>query len=154
MSKLHSTAQHRQRLKFLDGFFIDAANIPGVGPARKAALRSFGIETAADVDRSKVRQVRGFGEGLTSAVLDWRASCERRFVFNPATAVSAADKNTVAMKFGLRRVALEGMLSNGAAELQKFRQGVAARAANLQPLVASAATHLAQAIADLQVAQA
>jgi DNA-binding helix-hairpin-helix protein with protein kinase domain len=67
LDKLHSTAQERQRRKFLDGCFIDTANIPGVGTARKAALRSFGIETAADVSSSRVLQVRGFGDGLTRA---------------------------------------------------------------------------------------
>ena len=70
LDKLHSTAHERQKQKFLDGCFIDVASIPGVGPARKAALRSFGIETAADASRSKVMQVRGFGESLTRAVTD------------------------------------------------------------------------------------
>ncbi|MBW6101303.1 hypothetical protein HTY54_20205 [Escherichia coli] len=50
---------------FWRDFFIDVASIPGVGPARKAALRSFGIETAADVTRRGVKQVKGFGDHLT-----------------------------------------------------------------------------------------
>lgn len=58
-------AHERQKQRFLDTCFIDRATISGVGPAPKAALRSFGIETAADVSRNKVMQVRGFGEGLT-----------------------------------------------------------------------------------------
>lgn len=69
-AKLHATAQERQLRKFLDRCFIDAATIPGVGPAKKAALRSFGIETAADIDRHKVRAVLGFGDILTRAVVD------------------------------------------------------------------------------------
>ncbi|MCX8516947.1 MAG: helix-hairpin-helix domain-containing protein, partial [Rhodoferax sp.] len=77
LSKLHSTAQDRQKQKFLECHFIDSADISGVGPARKAALRSFGIETAADVTRNRVMQVRGFGESLTRAVTDWKASVER-----------------------------------------------------------------------------
>ncbi|WP_457332725.1 helix-hairpin-helix domain-containing protein [Rhizobacter sp. P5_C2] len=151
LDKLHSTAQERQKQKFLDGFFIDSASIPGVGPARKAALRSFGIETAADVDRNKVRQIRGFGDGLTRAVTDWRASCERRFVFNPKTAVSEADKNAVRSKFGTRKIALEGQLGGGAAELQRFRQAASSRANSLQPQLMRAAEGLAKATADLNV---
>lgn len=151
LDKLHSTAQERQRLKFLDTCFIDSASITGVGPARKAALRSFGIETAADATRNRVRQVRGFGEGLTRAVMDWKASCERRFVFNPANAVSAADRNAVLAKFGARRVAIESTLAGGAAELQRFRQRATSQMTTLQPQLERAATKLAQAQKDLSL---
>lgn len=151
LDKLHSTAQERQRQKFLDGCFIDSANIPGVGTARKAALRSFGIETAADVSRSRVLQVRGFGEGLTRAVVDWKASCERRFSFNPANAVSEADKNAVRTKFGVRKVALETSLGAGSRELQRFQQQATSRAAALQPKLEEVARRLAKAEKDLSV---
>lgn len=151
LDKLHSTAHERQKQKFLDGFFIDSATIPGVGPARKTALRSFGIETAADVSRSRVLQVRGFGDGLTRAVVDWKASCERRFNFNPAVAVSEADKNAVRARFGARRAALETGLSAGSKELQHFRQQAASRAAALLPKLDEAARQLAQAEKDLSV---
>ena len=151
LDKLHSTAHERQKQKFLDGFFIDSATIPGVGPARKTALRSFGIETAADVSRSRVLQVRGFGDGLTRAVVDWKASCERRFKFNPAIAVSEADKNAVRARFGARRAALETSLSAGSKELQHFRQQAVSRAAAFLPKLDEAARQLAQAEKDLSV---
>lgn len=151
LDKLHSTAQERQRQKFLDTCFIDSASISGVGPARKAALRSFGIETAADVSRTKVMQVRGFGEGLTRAVMDWKASCERRFVFNAANAVSAADRSAVRSKIGARRVSLEAALARGAGELQGFRQRAASQMAMLEPQLEAAARKLAQAEKDLSV---
>lgn len=151
IDQLHSTAQERQKQKFLDTCFIDSATISGVGPARKAALRSFGIETAADVSRNKVMQVRGFGDSLTRAVTDWKASCERRFVFNAATAVTAADRDAVRSKFGARRVSIEAALSRGAGELQSFRQRATAQMAMLQPQLEAAARKLAQAEKDLSV---
>lgn len=151
LDKLHSTAHDRQKQKFLDTCFIDSASISGVGPARKAALRSFGIETAADVSRSKVMQVRGFGESLTRAVTDWKASCERRFVFNAAAAVTAADRDAVRSKFGARKVSIEAALSRGAGELQNFRQRAATQMAQLQPQLEAAARKLAQAEKDLSV---
>lgn len=150
MDRLHATAQERQKQKFLDGFFIDSADIPGVGPARKAALRSFGIETAADVDWARIRQVRGFGESLTRAVVDWRASCERRFLFNPNTAISPADVAAIKSRLGARRIALEAVLGGGASELRRFHQGATSRAAVLQPALKKAAEALAQATADLE----
>lgn len=151
LDKLHSTAQARQKQRFLDGCFIDNADIPGVGPARKSALRSFGIETAADVTKSRVMQVRGFGESLTRAVLDWKASCERRFVFNPAAAVSQSDKDAVRAKFAAKRISLEKSLSVAPGELQQYRQRAASTISTLLPAVEAAAKKLAQAEADLSV---
>lgn len=149
LEKLKTSAQQRQRQQYLDRFFIDKANIAGVGPTRKAALRSFGIETAADVTRSSVMQVRGFGDNLTRAMLDWRAGCERGFSFNPNTAVSDADKNVVRAKFAGRKTTLVGVLSNGPSELQRFRQTAGARSASLLPQIESAGARLAQAEKDL-----
>lgn len=151
IESLQSTARERQKQRFLDSCFIDSATIPGVGPARKAALRSFGIETAVDVSRSKVMQVRGFGEGLTRAVTDWKASCERRFVFNAAAAVTAAERDAVRSKFGARRVSIEAALSRGAGELQSLGQRVTTQSAMLQPKLGEAARRLAQAEKDLSV---
>ena len=148
LDALHSTAQERQRLKFLDTCFIDSASIPGVGPTRKAALRSFGIETAADVTMHRVVQVRGFGEGLTRAVLDWKASCERRFIFNPASAVSSADRATVKAKFAARKAAIERLLAAAPAQLKQFTQEATSRLASIRPKLEDAAAKLAQAQAD------
>ena len=48
------TAQLR---RFLDGYRIDRARIPGIGESRKVTLQSFGIETALDIDRNNVLRI-------------------------------------------------------------------------------------------------
>jgi DNA-binding helix-hairpin-helix protein with protein kinase domain len=151
LDNLHATAQARQKQKFLERFFLDSADIPGVGPTRKATLRSFGIETAADVSRNRVLQVKGFGDSLTRAVTDWRASCERKFVFNPAATVSDSDRNAVRAKFGNRRSALASSIGAGAAELHRFRQAAVTRAASLRPQLEQSARKFAQAQCDLSL---
>jgi DNA-binding helix-hairpin-helix protein with protein kinase domain len=149
IDKLHATAEERQKQKFLDTFFIDRAEISGVGPTRKAALRSFGIETAADVTANKVKQVRGFGDSLTRAVTDWKASCARRFVFRADMAVSAAERDAVRAKFGARKVAIESALSRGVNELRDFSTRATSQMATLKPRLVEAAKKLAQAQQDL-----
>lgn len=146
---LNSTAHDRQKLKYLERFFIDNADIPGVGPTRKATLRSFGIETAADVKRDRIIRIKGFGDSLTRALTDWRASCERRFVFNPMTAVTEADKNAVRGKIASRRAAIASSLSSGAGDLQRFRHMALAKLAAFQPQLEVASRKLAQAEKDL-----
>ena len=147
--RLHSTAEARQRHQFLDKIFIDVATIPGVGLAKKAALRSFGIETAADVSWNKVNAVKGFGDVLTRAVVDWRKSCERKFTFNPRNAVTDSDRNAVRMKIASRRKTIESTLTAGPADLQKFTRDASAKLSSLNPLLESTVKRYAQAQADL-----
>jgi DNA-binding helix-hairpin-helix protein with protein kinase domain len=149
IANLHATAEARQKHQFLERHFLDAAAISGVGPAKKAALRSFGIETAADVTWGKVISVKGFGEVLTRAVVDWRKACERRFVFKPNLAVTEADKNAVRAKIVTRKRTLEFTLSAGAAELQRSRQDMISKANTLSSALQAASQKLAQSQADL-----
>ncbi len=151
IASLHTTAEARQKRQFLERQFIDAATISGVGLAKKAALRSFGIETAADVTWNKVIAVKGFGEVLTRAVVDWQKACERRFVFNPTMAVTAADKNTVRAQIAARKRAIEIALNTGAADLQRMLQEMANKANHLKPQLQVASQKLAQTRADLNV---
>lgn len=150
LDTLHRNAEFYQKQKFLERFFIESANIPGVGSAKKAALRSFGIETAFDVTRTKVQTVRGFGVVLTNAVVDWRKSCERRFVFNPHNAISESDKNAIRVKLGIRKRFLEASLSAGPEDLKRLQQEVSIKANALYPELDTAAKKLAQAQADLK----
>ncbi len=151
LERLKSTAHERQKLKFLEHSFIDSADISGVGPTRKATLRSFGIETAADISKNRIRQLRGFGDSLTRALTDWRASCERRFVFNPATAVTDADRNAVRAKIASRKAFLANTLSAGPGELQRIRQLALSRSAAYKSQIEQAAKKLAQAQRDREL---
>lgn len=151
LEKLHKNAEFYQKQRFLERFFIESATISGVGSAKKAALRSFGIETAADITRSKVQGVRGFGTVLTNAVVDWRKSCERRFVFNPQNAISESDKNAVRAKIGVRRRSIEASLVAGPADLQRLREEIAIKSKALYPQLEVATNKLKQAQADMTV---
>jgi DNA-binding helix-hairpin-helix protein with protein kinase domain len=149
LEQLKQTGYERQKQQFLDRFFIESADISGVGPARKIALKSFGIETAADVTKGSVMQVRGFGPNLTRAVLDWRAGYERRFQYNPALAVTDSDRNAVRVKHAARRKAIELKLVAGVQELISLANMAKARLNQLGPQAEFAAKALAQARADL-----
>jgi DNA-binding helix-hairpin-helix protein with protein kinase domain len=150
IARLRTTAEARQKRQFLERQFIDTSIISGVGPTKKAALRSFGIETAADVTWNKVIAVKGFGEVLTRTVVDWQKACERRFVFNPRIAVTEADKNAVRAQIAVRKHKLEIELNAGAVTLQRMRQDMINKANYLKPQLQAASQKLAQAQADLR----
>lgn len=151
IDQLSVTAHSRQLERYLRGCFIDSATISGVGPARKSALRSFGIETAADVEWDRVSQVRGFGESLTRAVVDWRARCERKFTYNPNKAVTPEDRRAVQAKFAKRKAELEKLLSQGPGELQRLRRLAMTQQTHLQSQLMLSAKKLAQAKMDLSL---
>jgi DNA-binding helix-hairpin-helix protein with protein kinase domain len=135
----------------LERFFIDQAEIPGVGPAKKAALRSFGIETAADVNWQSVYRVKGFGDTLTMVVVSWRQQIEKRFRFNPQTAITEADKSAVRNRVATRKLELESHLIGGLEELRRIKANSVGQTKVLGNLINNANQRLAQAIADLQV---
>ncbi len=148
IEKLDATAEKRQKKQYLERHFIEKATIHGVGGAKKAALRSFGIETAADVSYSRVSMVKGFGDVLTRSVVDWKNQVEKGFHFDPRRAVTDADKAKVRSTIYVRRRALEAALSAAPEALQALRLQVqSAYTQNLDEL-RRAAQRLAQADAD------
>lgn len=151
LDKLKSTAENRQKQKFLERFFIDQAEILGVGLAKKAALRSFGIETAADVSWHSVHRVRGFGDALTGVMVSWRKQIEQRFRFNPQNAVTEADKSAIRNQVTRRKLELESHLVGGLEELRRIKANSVGQTKVLGNLINNANQKLAQAIADLQV---
>lgn len=148
---LRNSAMAQQRKRFLERFYIAGADIPGVGDSRKTALRSFGIETAADVVASRVRKVPGFGPALTSALVDWRSSHERRFAFNGTLAVSDADRTAVKASIERRARAIEVELAGGVEKLRVLQVGGVARANELNARLVRAFEELQRAATDLSV---
>lgn len=149
--KLQQNLREAQLHKFLDKYFLDNHDISGVGPARKATLASFGIETAADVNRSKIMRIKGFGPSLAGKVVDWRNSLERRFVFDQTKGVDPADIAAVDQRFTQKRKQIEGGLLAGYEQLTQIRAQILQQRTQMIPMVKSAALQTAQAEADLSV---
>lgn len=151
LNELQNTARSRQLAAHLANCFIDKADIAKVGPSKKAALRSFGIETAADVTHPRVVMVPGFGDRLTANMVAWRRECEQSFRFNPARAVTAADRAQVTRKFAQRKTALEAQLREAPYELRKLAAQLTAEANAAQATLNALSYDVAEAQADMTV---
>ena len=66
---------------FLQKFYVRNFSIPQVGPARRATLLSFGIETAGDVTPSSLSRANIPSNAVTE-LLDWRKELEIRFKYD------------------------------------------------------------------------
>jgi DNA-binding helix-hairpin-helix protein with protein kinase domain len=108
----------RQLTDFLERFRIRNVKITGIGRAKEAALASYGIESAADVDLSRVLTVPGFGPVNSRPLIEWRQGLERKFVYDPQpTATDNAILGKIRTDTAQKAAQLRQQLTSGAKEL-------------------------------------
>lgn len=132
---LDAEREAHQRQRYLDRFHIDRAKIKGIGPGRTAMLASYGIETAADIDSRKIYQIPGFGQTLTSDLLQWRRGHEQNFRFNANEPVDPRDMSSMDSELGARKQSLVVALTQGPAMLQRLNQEIVAGRSRLMPVL-------------------
>jgi hypothetical protein len=145
--KLEKERLAEQKTRYLDRFRIDNAKIPNIGASRTTTLASFGIETAADIERFKILRITGFGEALAGELLRWKASHEENFRFNPAEPVNPAAIARLDAEIDQRRRMAISALQKGPNELRRLTAEIINARARLAPA-------LDRAWHDFKVAQA
>lgn len=148
--KYQNDRRESQLHAYLDGFDIQHATIKGIGPARLVTLASYGIDTAADVSRSKLLSVPGFGETTMRGLLEWRAKLEHRFVYRAEQ--NDADRQEFARIQALieaKAAPLRRKLSGGAQNLAGVLGRVTAYVAKEDPVLDRVQHQREQAKADL-----
>src|SRR5262249_21356286 len=95
-----------QRARYLGAFRIEDAKLTKIGPARCAVLRSWGIDTAADIDEAKIVAIPGFGKYLTDKLVIWRDMKEKTFVPITGTIIDPHDVQRVDRRLAARRTKL------------------------------------------------
>lgn len=119
---MKSNRESRQRQAYLDRFTIRRANISGIGPAKTATLVSFGIETAADVNRSAILRVPGFGDVMTGKLEAWRHGHESRFKYDRTpNAQDVADERALRGRFAAEKAKLESIVRHGLGTLRNAK---------------------------------
>jgi DNA-binding helix-hairpin-helix protein with protein kinase domain len=137
-----------QLRRYLEQFDIASADIPHIKDGRKAMLSAYGVDDAADITRSALEAVPGFGQFLVIQLITWRQSLEARFKFNPSRGIDPADMERVDRDIAKRRAEIEALLSEGPSELTAVRQRIIAARGRLQDHLEKALMEVAQAQAD------
>ena len=135
IAKLESERETRQRQRYLDRFRIDRAEIHGIAAGRTSMLASYGIETAADIKKAKVMQIPGFGEALTSELVEWRKNHERNFRFNPNEPVDRHEIDVMDRELESQWQNLLSALRQGSDSLRRLSQEIGASRTRLMPLL-------------------
>jgi DNA-binding helix-hairpin-helix protein with protein kinase domain len=133
LQKLKQDRETLQRNAYLDRFRLDRASIPLIGEARVTMLASYGIETAADVERSRVSSIPGFGERLTDNLIAWRREHEKNFRFNPNEPVDPKAIAEVERDLQARQAQLIAELRRGPGQLRQIETEIMRARAQLQP---------------------
>jgi DNA-binding helix-hairpin-helix protein with protein kinase domain len=124
--ELTTKKRELQLRHFLEQHDIDAIRIKGIGTARKSMLKSYGIETAADIEYHRIVAISGFGPATANLLLDWRRRAEAKFHFNPNQSINPTDVNAIKTQFATKRAATEPRASDTLVKLQKAAADVAA----------------------------
>lgn len=143
-----------QMLRHLERFNIDRVKIKGIGNARKLTLKSYGIESAADVSQRRIESIHGFGPSIAQALLSWRRSAEAKFVFDPRQPVDPRDIAAVKADIAKRRSDAEARLRQTIPQLQKAEADARSLRANPGAEAAQAWTALKQSEADTKALSA
>jgi DNA-binding helix-hairpin-helix protein with protein kinase domain len=149
--QLERDKEATQRAKFLQTQFISDNEIPGIGPAREAILRSNGIETAQDIDRNRILAIDGFGEVLSGALLAWKEKVTRQFRFNAAAAVERNELAQLVLRYKQAQRRIEVRLPTALAELRACSARAEGHLQHLYARIPRLMEQLAQAKVDLEV---
>ena len=120
VSKYQADRRQRQLTSYLERFRIRNVKISGIGQAKEAALASYGIETAADVEirqgacRSRLWTGQ-FASAASSGGKGWK-----KFVYDPKpNAVDHAVLGKIRAETARKAAQLRQQLASGAKELWK-----------------------------------
>src|SRR5260370_36654924 len=134
--------------RFLDNYQIAHAKIKGLGSTRKATLRSYGNETAAEVQAARIQQISGFGPSMTAVLVAWRTSTERRFVFNPAQPINPQDVAQIQADVARKKIALQAALQKALTDLRSASSEIQTLRNSLKASAVQVWGRLKQAEAD------
>lgn len=149
LADLKATREARQRHAFLDRCLLGRVKIPGIGPAKLAALASFSIESAADINYGAVMAVPGFGEALTQKLMKWRRDQEAKFRYNPTPDPSDRQaEDALRAAAAQRRAELQKRLQSGLAALQSTPSRLARSKTSPAPALMQALADRARAERD------
>ena len=130
LAELTNRKRELQLRHYLDQHDIDQVKIKGIGAARKITLKSYGIETAADVDYARVLAISGFGPAIARSLVDWQQNVKSTFRFDPNLAIDPADVAAIKANIAAKRADLEAKARQTLSKLQKAASDAAAIRAN------------------------
>jgi DNA-binding helix-hairpin-helix protein with protein kinase domain len=154
LKELDNNKKDIQRLRYLERFTLEHANISGLAKAKIERLRKSGIVTAADLaktTRAKIAKIKGC-KSMADPLMAWRDTLDRGFIFNPQQGVSPTDMLRVKSELLSRRAAVEQRLLDEIKAAENMRDLLIHERSHVRPTVQAAWQALKQSEYDERVA--
>ena len=149
---VYQTKRREEQLQqFLESHPIRSSKIKGVGPARQAALASFGIDTAAECTFENLLKVPGFGTKNSVPLITWREKLKHKFIYDDQ--VNAGDHYQIRAIDGdmhLKALKLKTMLISGASNLAMLSNKIRTASQTPDPEIFKLHKMRCQLAADLE----
>jgi DNA-binding helix-hairpin-helix protein with protein kinase domain len=155
LKELDNNRKDIQRLRYLERYTLEHANISGLAKAKIDRLRKSGISTAADLaktTRAKIAKIKGC-KSIADPLMAWRDSIDRGFIFNPQQGVFPTDMLRVKSELLSRRAAVEQRLLDEIKAAESMRDLLIHERSHVRPTVQVAWQELKQAEYDERTAK-
>ncbi|MEI6203290.1 MAG: hypothetical protein WCP68_15175, partial [Enhydrobacter sp.] len=136
--------------RFLDGFGIETAAVPGLSPSRVPLLASFGIETAADVVAEKLEGVPKLDKPMRDVLMGWRAELEAKFRQEAGRGAASLDEELIEREALAEQMRIEAALRSGLQDLQEIQKQALFARISMKAKVEEAHRAYLQSAADLK----
>jgi DNA-binding helix-hairpin-helix protein with protein kinase domain len=155
VQRISANAEVAARHRHLQFFSLTMHDdlIPGIGPRRRQILSDRGINTAADIDESKILRIDGFGPVLTQALLEWKQGVLRSFRFDVRSVQASPEHNAVSLRYGSQQKTFLNMCEQQLRELSELAPTCRAVLTRLEQELSPKFIQVQQARADLQVVE-
>jgi DNA-binding helix-hairpin-helix protein with protein kinase domain len=153
--QLESNREALARDEHLRSQFIIDADINGIGKAgkqtqRKQTLANNNIETAFDISRDRILQIKGFGDALTNSLLAWRQQVLTEFKFDSKSGVPEADLRELVRKYVKLQTDLFTEIDQNVLFLENLIRKLGSRGQEITPTLIATFREWAQAQADAE----
>lgn len=145
--------RERQLLQFLSRFHVEDVTLAAGGAPQVAALVSFGVETAAEVERARLERIHGLHPALIDQLLKWRWGLESLFKFDVTRSALTAELEALHHWHTQRCEKLAAALKEGLGDLRRKAAALEHRQRALLVNARVVARGLAQARANMSVFQ-
>lgn len=149
--KAREEALEGQRNNYLDQFFIAREKWTRIPKTVVAALSSYGIETAADIEWDAVKNVPGFGDVRTRTLMEWRRQKETAFKFDASRSDGAIRVQAVDRRLNGERRLHERLLMKLKSHLDSLAAPLAHRLTEIEKVWEHATCEVVQAQVDFRV---
>ena len=153
LARLNARAHELQLLEFLDRQQILTAGIPRLNLARMAILLGNGVDTAKEVSYERLVNLRAIGPAIAQQLVEWRAACEARFVFDAAGGAPRDQISALDADLYLEANRVVAQIKRGIGELEKMAHDADQLRAMTTEAIATASALAEKARVNLAVAR-